>query len=208
MTAGYYPGQWSMCGSLCPYESVTPNPCSWGSLRVQPPLHRIPASSPAPYGGPSASHPTAALPLEWDPVAASSCSFFISHEVFLGTRTVVSIDSPKSLLDPRGIDGRLEPGTRLDQYPAGPQRNPQDKSRSGGSRGDIITPSKIQPSFQINHFFEQKTKTLVKEIRLARRVRPKPSDFPLRGKRFVVIRNPADWNPCFRLAAQVFVDVK
>ncbi len=32
MTARQYPGQWSMCGSLCPYESVTPKPCSWGSL--------------------------------------------------------------------------------------------------------------------------------------------------------------------------------
>ena len=32
MTDWHYPGQWSMCGSLCPYESVTPKPCSWGSL--------------------------------------------------------------------------------------------------------------------------------------------------------------------------------
>ncbi len=32
MTDSHYPGQWSMCGSLCPYESVTPKPCSWGSL--------------------------------------------------------------------------------------------------------------------------------------------------------------------------------
>ena len=36
MTARHYPGQWSMCGSLFPYESVTPKPCSWGSL------HRFP----------------------------------------------------------------------------------------------------------------------------------------------------------------------
>ncbi len=26
-------GQWSMCWSLCPYESVTPNACSWRSLQ-------------------------------------------------------------------------------------------------------------------------------------------------------------------------------
>ena len=32
MTARHYPGQWPGCGSLCPYESVTPKPCSWGSL--------------------------------------------------------------------------------------------------------------------------------------------------------------------------------
>ncbi len=32
MTARHYPSQWSMCGSLYPYESVTPKPCSWGSL--------------------------------------------------------------------------------------------------------------------------------------------------------------------------------
>jgi hypothetical protein len=32
MTARHYPGQWSMCGSRCPYELVTPKPCSWGSL--------------------------------------------------------------------------------------------------------------------------------------------------------------------------------
>ena len=25
-------GLWSMCWSLCPYESVTPNACSWRSL--------------------------------------------------------------------------------------------------------------------------------------------------------------------------------
>ncbi len=25
-------GQWSMSWSLCPYESVTPNACSWRSL--------------------------------------------------------------------------------------------------------------------------------------------------------------------------------
>ena len=25
-------GQWSMCWSLCPYESVTPKPSSWGSM--------------------------------------------------------------------------------------------------------------------------------------------------------------------------------
>ena len=25
-------GLWSMCWSLCPYESVTPNACSWWSL--------------------------------------------------------------------------------------------------------------------------------------------------------------------------------
>jgi hypothetical protein len=48
--------------------------------------------------------------------------------------------------------------------------------------GDIITPSKIQRSFQINQFFEQKTKTLVKEICLARRVRLKPTAWPLRGQ--------------------------
>jgi hypothetical protein len=29
MTARHYHGQWSMC---CPNESVTPKPCSWGSL--------------------------------------------------------------------------------------------------------------------------------------------------------------------------------
>jgi hypothetical protein len=34
MTARHYPGQWSMCGSLCPYESVKPKPCSWGSLII------------------------------------------------------------------------------------------------------------------------------------------------------------------------------
>jgi hypothetical protein len=34
MTARHDPGQWSMCGSLCPYESVTPKPCSWGTLGV------------------------------------------------------------------------------------------------------------------------------------------------------------------------------
>ena len=27
-------GLWSMCWSLCPYESVTPNACSWRSLVV------------------------------------------------------------------------------------------------------------------------------------------------------------------------------
>ncbi len=32
MTARHYPGQWSMSRSLCPFESVTPKPCSWGSL--------------------------------------------------------------------------------------------------------------------------------------------------------------------------------
>jgi hypothetical protein len=74
--------------------------------------------------------------------------------------------------------------------------------------GDIITPSKIQRSFQINQFFEQKTKTLVKKIRLARRVRLKPSFWPVAGQLFVVFRNPADWNPCCRLAAQFFVEVQ
>jgi hypothetical protein len=75
--------------------------------------------------------------------------------------------------------------------------------------GDAITPSKIQGRpFQINQFFEQKTKTLVKEIRFARSVRIKPCGFSLRGQRFIVIRNPADWNPCSRLAAQVFVEVQ
>ncbi len=34
MTAMHYPGQWSMCGSLCPFESVTPKPCSCGSLMI------------------------------------------------------------------------------------------------------------------------------------------------------------------------------
>jgi hypothetical protein len=36
MTARHYPspGQWSMCGSLCPDESVTPNACSWRSLML------------------------------------------------------------------------------------------------------------------------------------------------------------------------------
>jgi hypothetical protein len=27
--ARHYPGQWQGCGNLCPYESVTPKPCSW-----------------------------------------------------------------------------------------------------------------------------------------------------------------------------------
>ena len=34
MTARHYPGQWSMCRSLYPYELVTPKPCSWGSLTL------------------------------------------------------------------------------------------------------------------------------------------------------------------------------
>jgi hypothetical protein len=34
MTARHssYPGQWPGCGSLCPYDLVTPKSCSWGSL--------------------------------------------------------------------------------------------------------------------------------------------------------------------------------
>jgi hypothetical protein len=28
-------GLWSMCWSLCPYESVTPNACSWRSLILE-----------------------------------------------------------------------------------------------------------------------------------------------------------------------------
>ena len=28
-------GQWSMCWSLCPYESVTPNACSWPIRRIR-----------------------------------------------------------------------------------------------------------------------------------------------------------------------------
>ena len=75
--------------------------------------------------------------------------------------------------------------------------------------GDAITPSKIQGRpFQINQFFEQKTKTLVKEICFARSVRIEPLAWPLRGQGFVVVRNPADWNPCCRLAAHVFVKVQ
>jgi hypothetical protein len=73
---------------------------------------------------------------------------------------------------------------------------------------DTIAPSKIQRPFQINQFFEQKTKTLVKEICLARRVRLEPVVWPLRGQGFVVVRNPADWYPCCRLAAHVFVKVQ
>jgi hypothetical protein len=34
MPARHYPSQWSMYGSLCPYESVTPKPCSWRSQAV------------------------------------------------------------------------------------------------------------------------------------------------------------------------------
>jgi hypothetical protein len=47
---------------------------------------------------------------------------------------------------------------------------------------DTITPRKIQRPFQINQFFEQQAKALVKEIRLARRVRLIPFGSPLRGQ--------------------------
>jgi hypothetical protein len=33
MTVRHYPGQWPGCGSLCPYETVTPKPYSWGFLQ-------------------------------------------------------------------------------------------------------------------------------------------------------------------------------
>jgi hypothetical protein len=47
---------------------------------------------------------------------------------------------------------------------------------------DSVTPCKVQRPFQINQFFEQNTKTLVKEICLARRVRLIPFGSPLRGQ--------------------------